>query len=49
MISKLSFSQILLALALAYFAYAFINSFKGQQETLQEVMCQDKEELWQVM
>ncbi len=27
----------------------FVNHFKGQQETLNKVMCQDKHDLWQVM
>ncbi len=27
----------------------FINYFKDQQETLKEVMCKDKDDLWQVM
>lgn len=27
----------------------FTNHFKTQQETLNELMCQDKHDLWQVM
>jgi regulator of replication initiation timing len=27
----------------------FVNHFKDQQETLNELMCQDKQDLWQVM
>ena len=27
----------------------FVNYFKRQQETLNKLMCQDKDDLWQVM
>ena len=27
----------------------FVNHFKDQKETLNELMCQDKHDLWQVM